>query len=244
MKSFIYPNWPVPENVHGLTTTRCGGVSRPPFDQFNLADHVGDNPLSVERNRDCLIKRLALPTSPAWLTQIHSTTVIELINEQNENGEADAAYTQLPEQICTVMTADCLPVLFCSLNGDEVAAAHAGWRGLCNGILENTINHFRIPASDIFVWFGPAIGPANFEVGKDVRDAFMAVDECAKVAFVPTHSGKYLANIYQLAKQRLNRLGVSRIYGGEYCTVSDKRQFYSYRRDGITGRMATLIWFN
>lgn len=240
----ISPNWTVTDNVKGFTTLRTGGVSQSPFDSFNLGDHVNDDPKAVQQNRQLLVEQFHLPHPPLFLTQTHSTRVIRLPYE-GDNIEADAVYTDKPNQICLVMTADCLPVLFASKKGDEVAAAHAGWRGLCDGVLENTVAEFRCAPSEIVAWLGPAIGSTAFQVGNDVVDAFCQIDPKAKEAFQtdPTTSGKFLGNLYQLAKQRLNRLGITGISGGEHCTYTESEHFFSYRRDKQTGRMATLVWF-
>lgn len=240
---FITPNWQAPDCVQALMTTRTKGVSSPPFDSLNLGDHVGDDPQVVAKNRALLTEQASLPQSPHYLTQTHSTRVIRL-PYHGENWEADAVYTNQPNQVCLVMTADCLPVLFTNSQGTEVAAAHAGWRGLCNGVLENTIAEFSSPPEQIYAWLGAAIGAEAFQVGQDVVDAFCQQDPTAYLAFKPdpNASGKFLANIYQLATQRLNRLGIQQISGGEHCTFSDPERFFSYRREGKTGRMASLIW--
>lgn len=243
MRSLIFPQWPQPVSVRSCSTTRHGGVSLPPYDSFNLGSHVGDSPVNVEHNRQKLIELAELPRVPHWLEQVHSTRVIRLTDSISRIpvAEADAAYTNQSGLVCAVMTADCLPVLFCNRAGNEVAAAHAGWRGLCGGILENTLAEFSTPTADIFAWLGPAIGPAMFEVGEEVRQAFIDVDFHAAEAFVP-RGEKFLADIYQLARLRLRACGVTHIYGGEFCTASDVSSFYSYRREGSTGRLASLIW--
>lgn len=240
----LYPNWHVPGNVKALMTTRIGGVSQPPFDCFNLGDHVGDEPSAVKNNRDLLVEHFSLPNKPVFLTQTHSTRVLTLPCCEKDV-EADAAYTNQPNQVCLVMTADCLPVLFASKQGNEVAAAHAGWRGLCDGILEETVAKFQCPRDEIIAWFGAAIGPTAFQVGYEVVAQFIAWDKQAEQAFIadPNVDGKYLGNLYQLATQRLNKLGVIQISGGDRCTYTEKEQFFSYRRDGKTGRMASLVWF-
>ena len=194
-------------------------------------------------NRQRLIELGGLPAAPHWLEQVHGTDVIHLTAQTPAIPSllADAAYTRERGVVCTAMTADCLPVLFCSKEGDEVAAAHAGWRGLCAGVLENTVACFGASPKNIMAWMGPAIGPSQFDVGGEVREAFMAVDPAASAAFTPA-GAKFKANIYLLARLRLQSVGITAIYGGEYCTVTDNSQFYSYRRDGITGRLASLIW--
>lgn len=239
----IYPNWQAPKNIKALTTVRSGGVSLPPFDSFNLGDHVCDDPKAVQQNRSLLVDKFDLPHQPLFLTQTHSTKVIEL-PFTGSNVEADAVYTQQANQVCLVMTADCLPVLFFNKEGTEVAAAHAGWRGLCDGILEETVAKFKCPTSDIIAWLGPAIGPTAFQVGEEIIEQFCAFDSNAKLAFIPdlTTSGKFLGNLYQLATQRLNKLGITEISGGGHCTYTEQDKFFSYRRDKKTGRMASLIW--
>ncbi|MCT8764497.1 peptidoglycan editing factor PgeF [Glaesserella parasuis] len=239
----ILPTWSVPDFVHAFTTTREGGVSQAPFDSLNLGDHVTDDPQSVQTNREILQEQGNLPHFPLYLTQTHSTRVLRLPYEQNDI-EADAVYTNQANQVCLVMTADCLPVLFCSKDGKEIAAAHAGWRGLCDGVLEATVAEFECKPENICVWLGPAIGPTAFQVGEDVIEQFCAFDPQAREAFVADEymSGKFLGNLYQIARQRLNKLGITEIAGGDYCTYCDAEQFFSYRRDKVTGRMATLIW--
>ncbi|MBP2851416.1 purine nucleoside phosphorylase YfiH [Dickeya oryzae] len=237
----LIPDWPAPARVRACSTTRLGGVSSAPYDSLNLGNHVGDSPLHVQDNRQRLLATAGLPVMPHWLQQVHGTQVINLDQVSSDSLTGDAAYTTRQDRVCAVMTADCLPVLFCSANGDEVAAAHAGWRGLQAGVLEETLRHFHARPADILAWMGPAIGPQQFEVGGEVREAFLQVDPIADCAFVP-RNGKFLADIYQLARLRLAAAGVTQVFGGEYCTVSDSGRFFSYRRDGMTGRMATLIW--
>ena len=235
---WLTPDWPAPPQVKACVTTRAGGVSQAPFDSFNLGDHVGDDASAVAANRHSLIAQLHC--QPAWLKQVHGTAVAAA--DPAQVAEADASWTATPGIACTVMTADCLPALFCDRAGTRVAAAHAGWRGLVNGVLEATLDSLAVPAQDLLVWLGPAIGPQAFEVGPEVRDAFMAVQAEAEQAFVPSaNAGKYLADIYQLARLRLAARGVTAVYGGGLCTVSDPR-FFSYRRAARTGRFASLVW--
>ncbi|MDT3251980.1 purine nucleoside phosphorylase YfiH [Serratia sp. root2] len=241
MDPFILPDWPLPAGVKACSTTRGGGISLPPYDSLNLGTHVGDVASAVELNRERLVAGASLPQMPAWLEQVHGTRVVRLDGQTPTDLRADAVYSNVPGQVCAVMTADCLPVLFCSCAGDEVAAAHAGWRGLCSGVLEQTLAAFAAEPGHISAWLGPAIGPQQFEVGPEVRAAFMAVDSAAAAAFIP-HGDKFLADIYLLARQRLQHAGVKLVYGGDRCTVSEISQFFSYRRDGVTGRMASLIW--
>jgi purine-nucleoside/S-methyl-5'-thioadenosine phosphorylase / adenosine deaminase len=243
----IEPEWPAPDNVYALSTTRRGGCSEAPFDSLNLGDHVGDDARAVARNRAILSS--ALPTNPGihWLSQVHGTAVVEA-GQAGPMPAADAQWSRSPGAVCTVMTADCLPVLLCSLDGDVVAAAHAGWRGLMAGVLENTVAAMASRPERLLAWLGPAIGPAAFEVGAEVRDAFLASAGPADQAdvrgcFVPVENrpGHYLADLYTLARVRLAQSGVTRVFGGGYCTASDSDRFFSYRRDGQTGRMASLI---
>ncbi|QIW16374.1 multi-copper polyphenol oxidoreductase [Pasteurellaceae bacterium RH1A] len=244
MLELIKPNWNVPGHVHALTTTRLGGVSLSPFDSLNLGNHVGDAPEAVAKNREILTACLKLPQVPLYLDQSHTTKVLHLPYTGTDLN-ADAAYTKQAKQVCLVMTADCQPVLFCNKEGNQVAAAHAGWRGLCDGVLEETAKAFDCPMEEIIVWVGPAIGENAFQVGQEVVEQFCAVDPEAIKAFRPDPraSGKFLGNLYQIAQQRLNKLGIQQISGGDYCTYTDTQRFFSYRKEGKTGRMATLIWF-
>lgn len=237
----IVPDWPMPPGVRAVVTTRLGGVSQPPYDSLNLATHVGDAPAAVDENRRLLREGLNLPAEPLWLEQVHGIMVCDA-HGPADGRCADAAYADQPGVVLAVMTADCLPVFFASRDGREIGVAHAGWRGLEAGVLEATLDRFDAPASEIVAWLGPAIGPAAFEVGDEVRAAFMAHDTEAGKAFVPARPGHWLADIYCLARQRLAARGVTSAYGGDLCTVSDPARFYSYRRDGVTGRMASLIW--
>ena len=247
---FITPDWPAPAGVRAATTTRQGGVSQPPFDSFNLGGHVGDAPAAVAANRQQLRESLSLPGEPYWLNQIHGTAVANLDGGPDPLSkalpEADASITTTPNTVCAVLTADCLPVLFCDQAGTQVAAAHSGWRGLAAGVLEATVASFAAPAEQIMVWFGPAIGPQTFEVGDEVRQAFVEFDPAAAEAFVAvqpeTSEKKWLADVYQLARQRLAAVGVKNIYGGGRCTFTEADDFYSFRRDGKTGRVGSLVW--
>ncbi|CAQ85279.1 MULTISPECIES: purine nucleoside phosphorylase YfiH [Photorhabdus] len=241
MTSLIFPNWPQPTTVKTCSSTRLGGISLPPYDSLNLGKHVGDNPDIVEKNRQILAEVAELPRQPVWLEQVHGARVVRLDGQPVEDNKADAVYTNIPGQVCAVLTADCLPVLFCSFDGNEIAAAHAGWRGLCAGVLENTITQFKAKPDQIQAWLGPAISAKKFEVGSEVLQAFTIQHADLSQAFIP-FGEKYLADIYLLAKLKLQSVGVKAIFGGNECTVSNKEKFFSYRRDGITGRMATLIW--
>jgi len=247
LHDWIIPQWPAPSHIRAVSTTRIGGVSSGKFASMNLGNNTHDNIVAVAKNRNELIKSLELPDEPCWLHQVHSNKVVRLYNDTVVNQSADASYTTLPNKVCVVLTADCLPVLFCAKDGSVVAAVHAGWRGLANGILETTIStllHFgKCKPENLMAWLGPAIGPGVFEVGKDVRDKFVEHTAEAKRAFRRIlREPKWLADIYLLAQQRLASMGVSDVYGGSFCTVSQYEKFYSYRRDGQTGRMASLIW--
>lgn len=241
---WLQAEWPAPRNVHTASTLRTGGISAPPFDTLNLGAHVGDAPESVRANRQRLREALALPAEPCWLNQVHGTAVIEA-GQWSTPPTADACIARNPNQVCAVMTADCLPVLFCSRDGDRVAAAHAGWRGLAGGVLESTVSSLGLPGSQLMAWLGPAIGPNAFEVGDEVRIAFTSKDAAAAQAFQPSHRhSHWLADLYLLARQDLARLGVHAVYGGGWCTHDDERRFFSYRRAGQCGRMASLIWMD
>ena len=236
----ILPAWPAPSHVRALTTTRRGGVSLPPYDSLNLGAHVGDAAASVAENRRRVASELGLPGEPRWLTQVHGTCSTNAASA-GEGCEADASHTDQPGVVCAVLTADCLPVLLCDREGRTVAAVHAGWRGLLNGVIEQTIAAMGVEG-DLLAWLGPAIGPHAFEVGEEVREAFVDAAPAAEAAFAPSSDGRWLADIYTLARQRLQGAGVDGIHGGEHCTFSEPERFYSYRRDGRTGRMASLIW--
>lgn len=236
--NFILPNWPAPANVHALQTNRDGGVSIAPYDSLNLGSHVKDNPIHVAQNRQMLNQ--FLPSEPVWLNQVHGINVVDAANTDCVP-DADASFTTRKNVVCVTMTADCLPILVCDSAGTAVASIHAGWRSLCDGVIEATIAKMQTNSSDLMAWLGPAIGSNAFEVGAEVRAQFMAKDEKAELAF-KQHNDKYLADIYQIATQRLNNLGITQIYGGGECTFTDEKRFFSFRRDGATGRMATLIW--
>jgi YfiH family protein len=237
---WLIPDWPAPAGIKACVTTRAGGISVAPFDSFNLGDHVEDDPAAVAHNRALLTSRLH--TQPAWLKQVHGIDVVEA--SPAEVLQADASWSQTPGVACTIMTADCLPALFCNRQGTQVAAAHAGWRGLAAGVLEAAVDSFADAPSDILVWLGPAIGPQAFEVGPEVRDAFIAMHPEAIEAFVPSvNAGKVMADIYQLARLRLAAHGVTAVCGGGLSTYNDER-FFSYRRGARTGRFASLVWID
>ena len=243
MIELLKPDWPVPSQVRAVITTRCGGVSRGAFDSFNLADHVGDDEAAVRQNRQRLAVRGRLPGEPFWLCQVHGCDVADSGKDQ-PGCSADAVYSDRPGTVCAVLTADCLPLLLTDRRGREVCAVHAGWRGLAAGVIEKALSRMNAPAESLLAWLGPAIGAAAFEVGGEVRQAFVAGAEQDDCAFVPGRAGRWQADIYLLARQRLTRAGVGFIGGGDYCTVTDRERFYSYRRDGVTGRMASLIWLD
>ena len=259
--AWLLADWPAPARVRTLLTTRTGGVSVAPYASLNLGDHVGDDPRAVAENRQRLAARL--PASPCWLQQVHGTTVVDLAAVgSDEVAVADAAFSRLPGAVCAVMTADCLPVLFCDRSGSVVAAAHAGWRGLQAGILERTVAAMGVPGERLLAYLGPAIGARAFEVGDDVRSAFVGDHDDAAAAFIPAPkalqpevealegqlarslSGGWLADICLLARHSLRRAGVDAVYGGGYCTLHETKRFFSYRRDRVTGRMASLIWLS
>jgi hypothetical protein len=237
----IVPDWPAPGNVRSASTTRAGGVSAPPYDTFNLAEHVGDSAAAVAANRARLQQHLDLPSSPLWLEQVHGRQVVDAATA-GLRPAADASFTRQPGHVCAVMTADCLPVLFCDRAGTAVAAAHAGWRGLAAGVLEASVEAMAVDPGQVLAWLGPAIGAQAFEVGDEVRTAFTAAHAQAVDAFVIRPNGRWLADIYALARIRLQAVGIGAVYGGGHCTYSEPDGFFSYRREQVTGRMASLIW--
>jgi YfiH family protein len=242
-KGCLLADWPAPTRVRSLITSRDGGVSLAPYASLNLGAHVGDDPLAVAENR----RRLAehLPASPCWLEQVHGTTLVDAAGlGAAEVPVADGAFARAPGVVCAVMTADCLPVLLCDQSGSVVAAVHAGWRGLQAGILERAVDALAVPGVRLLAYLGPAIGPQAFEVGDEVRSAFVGAHQEAVAAFLPASplAHKWLADIYLLARQSLRRAGVDAVYGGGRCTLREAQHFFSYRRDGVTGRMAALIW--
>jgi YfiH family protein len=249
----IEPNWVAPPSIKAFCSTRAGGVSKSPFDSLNLGLNAGDDPHAVLQNRDIL--RASIPTDPVWLKQIHGSTVSTPVSRQALGMgpfEADASVSNIPNEVLAVLTADCMPVLFTSNSGNVIGAAHAGWRGLSAGVLENTVQAMcalsaGLSPQDISAWMGPAIGPAAFEVGEDVLQAFVGHSQSIRSkAFAPItgRPGKYWANLYLLARDRLSALGIQQITGGGFCTFTDQTNFFSYRRDGTTGRFASLIWIS
>lgn len=251
MSNFIVPDWNAPKRVRALVTTRQGGTSGAPWASFNLGEHVGDAPSAVAENRRRL--RAHLPDEPKWLKQVHGTNCVDAALVKSPI-EADASFTRQSGIVCAVQTADCLPVFFCDDDANAVAVAHAGWRGLAAGVLESTVQAMQLNPARLLAWLGPAIGPNKFEVGDEVRAVFVAHDAQASRAFVPTTKGKWLADIYTLARMRLAAAGIQRVgalrsrysamqsHSTNWCTVSQPEQFFSYRRDGVTGRMASCIW--
>lgn len=266
----IVPDWPAPERVKALQTTRRGGVSLAPYDSLNLGSHVGDNPLAVARNR--MLLNTLLPSEPVWLEQVHGAAVADA-DAAGCRVQADACIARQRGSVCVVMTADCLPVLLCDKKSTVVGAVHAGWKGLAAGVIEATVQAMDVAPQSLMAWLGPAIGQQAFEVGDEVRAAFVAAQPQAAAAFIPGQSGKCLAitsdlasvvdspsrtanssisgmsrvwfaDIYALARLRLNALGITQIYGGGRCTYREREKFFSYRRDGVTGRMGTFIWLN
>ena len=239
---FIHPNWPAPPNVKALQTTRVGGVSKGAYASLNLGAHVNDDPIAVAANRQLL--SAFLPSEPVWVNQVHGVEVIDAaVSSCLQN--ADASFTIKPNVVCVTMTADCLPLLLCDKKGSVVAAVHAGWRGLSDGVIEEALAKMQVPGSEILAWLGPAIGPDAFEVCDDVREQFLAKDSQAERAF-KRHGDKWLCNMYLIARQRLNAKGVTDIYGAsvneDFCTYSDEARFFSFRRNNVTGRMASMIW--
>lgn len=259
MMGVLKPDWPAPKNIHTAISTRSGGQSVSPWNELNLAFHVGDNPEAVEKNwqllsEQLLSKKHPLPSSPQLLEQIHGTTIVTAECD-GSIPVSDGCYTNQVGRVCTVMTADCLPILICNRAGTEVAAVHAGWRGLAAGIVGQAINRFDASPSELMVYLGPAISQPHFEVGAEVLNAFLANDFLAKASqqyvrrniencFIKKDAEHWQADIYGLAKIALHEQGVTQVFGAEYCTYADAQKFYSYRRDGQTGRMASLIWIS
>ena len=242
-------DWPLPRGVRAAFTTRSGGSSRAPWDSFNVARHVGDEAAAVAANRAQLLSRLALPSEPGWLNQVHGTEVVDLdaseIADRQASGApltGDASISGASGRVCVIMVADCLPVLFASHDGRRIGAAHAGWRGLAGGVLETTVKALAVDPATLTAWLGPAISRDHFEVGAEVREAFLGPDPDAAALFVPNARGRWQADLVGLARRRLERLGVRSVAGGHWCTYADRTHFYSYRRDGGGGRMAALIW--
>lgn len=238
----IIPNWPAPKTIKAFASTRCDGFSRDVYQGLNLGSHVGDDLNTVQKNREWLTRQSDMPSAPVWLNQTHSTLVVEQSELTTQVRDADGVSTHTPGVVCSVMTADCLPVLLTNVQGTQVAAVHAGWRGLAYGIIENALTQFD---GQVMAWIGPAIGSNAFEVGEDVLDAFVSAHPEAYKAFTLTSKqGKWLADMNLLVQQRLNRVGVEQVYFSNLCTYTDSQRFYSYRRDGVTGRQASFIWID
>ncbi|MGZ8200946.1 MAG: peptidoglycan editing factor PgeF [Methylosarcina sp.] len=235
----IIPDWPAPENIKSAVTLRTGGVSEGPYESLNMALHVGDDSERVRQNRQIVNILLKLPSEPIWLEQVHGNRVVRARHDLSAP-QFDASFTEEAGMVCAVMTADCLPLLMCAADGSQVAAVHAGWRGFLAGVIGNTVAAFG--EREVMAWLGPAIGPECFEVGSEVRDAFLLKSKSSTAAFKAGKNGKWLANIYQLARNELAEFGITRVYGGNFCTVTEADRFFSYRRESVTGRMATLIW--
>jgi polyphenol oxidase len=244
--AWITPDWPAPSTVRALSTSRHGGVSAAPYASFNLGDHVGDEPASVAENRRRLLVAAGLPAQPTWLRQVHGADVVDLDGssplDAGPRSSADACFTRQPRRVCAILTADCLPILLAADTGNLVGAAHAGWRGLAGGVIESLVGALPAPPEQLMAWLGPAIGPRHFEVGAEVRDTLLRSDPGATASFTPNPRGRFLADLGQLARRRLAALGVERIYGGGQCTFTEADRYFSHRRDGSTGRQATLIW--
>ncbi len=260
-EGFLVPGWNAPPKVRAVSTTRAmPGVSAAPFHHFNLGSNSGDDPHAVAENRRRLVELAQLPSPPHWLKQVHGVEVlrfdappepdaasITIPDSQAplpSNQEADASITSAPGVVLAILTADCLPVLFASKTGDEIAAAHAGWRGLAAGVLEATVAAMRTPPNELIAWLGPAASSECYEIGAEVRDAFLAHDAISGRHFIPTRENHFRIDLFALARDRLTAAGVAQIHGGGLCTMSDAERFYSYRRDGRTGRQAALIWIN
>jgi len=237
---WITPEWPAPATVRAATTLRHGGVSGGGYAALNLGDHVNDDGAAVATNRERLVAALQLPAAPHWLTQVHGIDCVDAATAP-PGCEADACFSSKPGVVCAILTADCLPLLLCDKDGSAVAAVHAGWRGLAAGVIESAIAAMG-GGRELLAWLGPAIGPQHFEVGEEVRAVFVARDPAATGAFVPGEGGRWLADLYLLTRLVLEKQGVKSIHGGHWCTAGAPENFYSYRRDGVTGRMATLIW--
>ncbi|MDW6092026.1 peptidoglycan editing factor PgeF [Vibrio rhizosphaerae] len=236
----IIPDWQLPQNVRAVSSTRQRGVSTGAYQSLNLGMHVGDSPEHVATNRQRVMTYAEMPSAPVWMNQTHSTQVLNIDHPTTDIIEADGIFTRTPGVVCAVMTADCLPILMTNTSGTEVAAVHAGWRGLAGGILEQAVSYF---SGDVMVWLGPAIGKAAFEVGDDVVTAFTRGDPMAEQAFEPRQqAGKWSADLVRLAQQRLHRVGVTQVSASGLCTYSDAHNFFSFRRDGVTGRQASFIW--
>jgi YfiH family protein len=243
--AWIEPEWPAPRGVRALSTWRGGGISKAPYASLNLGGHVGDAPGAVAENRRRLREAARLPAEPVWLAQVHGVSVADLDADGDAAAApstADACFTRRRGRICAILTADCLPIVLTANHGEVVAAAHAGWRGLAAGVIEALVTAMGVPPAELMAWLGPAIGPRHFEVGAEVREAILAGDAGAGAAFAPNARGRFMADLPGLARRRLDACGIGRIYGGGECTHAYPHRYFSHRRDGLTGRQATLIW--
>jgi hypothetical protein len=239
---WLTPDWPAPACVRALSTQRGGGVSAAPYESLNLGAHVGDLPAAVAENRRRLAAAAGVPEEPHWLRQVHGARVLDL--DRDEQGDADASVARRSGRVCAILTADCLPVLLAEESGEAVGAAHAGWRGLAAGVIEAAVSALSVPPQRLLAWLGPAIGPGHFEVGPEVRDSLLAADRRAEHCILRNPRGRYMADLYGLARSRLRSLGVQRVYGGGECTYAQVDRYFSHRRDAPTGRQATLIWLD
>ena len=240
-RQWLVPDWDAPRNVRAFVTTRAGGVSEGEFESMNLASRGGDDPEHVAKNR--LIVREHLPAMPRWMAQVHGTDVADLDRlDESQVPTADAAVASLPGRVGVVLTADCMPLFLCDESGEHVAVVHAGWRGMAAGVIESTVRVIGAAPSQLMAWMGPTIGPSAFEVGPEVREAFVAHDPDAREAFRTHKPGKFMADLYALARRRLARVGVARVHGGGFCTYTDSARFFSYRRAQKSGRMGAFIW--
>ncbi len=237
----VKPDWPAPANVQAFATTRLGGVSQGAYASFNLGAHVGDESSAVNANRERLRQAFKLPTEPCWLTQVHGVRVVEA-NAENTGAEADVAFVRSAGTVCAILTADCVPILFCNRAGTEIAAAHGGWRGLASGVIQTTVAALTSPPNELMAWLGPAISAKNYRVGEEVHAAISNCIADLDSVLEPFGTDQWNADLYGLARQILRGLGVTAVFGGYYCTYARQDLFYSFRRDGVTGRMASVIW--
>lgn len=240
---WLLPKWPAPPSIKAAVTTRQGGVSSAPYESFNLGDHVGDKPDSVALNRQRLSEYLKLPSAPLWLNQVHGSVVCQA-DRTTSPRTADAITTRTPHKVCAILTADCLPILLCSTQGNEIAAIHAGWRGLVQGVIQKTLSGMHTMPEEIIAWLGPAIGSRAYEIDRPVFDRFIQLKSQFEDCFIPTRTDHWQMDIYAIARFLLRQQGVTQIHGGEHCTYSEDKLFFSHRREGITGRMASLIWIS
>ena len=240
--AWLEPEWPAPPGVRVVSTFRTGGSSAAPYASLNLGAHVGDVAADVAQNRARLAAAASMPSEPVWLDQVHGINVADLDALQAGLTATDAAFTRRRGRVCAILTADCLPIVLAADSGEVVGAAHAGWRGLAGGVIEAAVQALGVRPESLLAWMGPAIGPQHFEVGAEVREALLVGDSEAGAAFVPNARGRFMADLFALARRRLAAAGVRRIYGGAECTYADGHRYFSHRRDGLTGRQCTCIW--